>query len=196
MGIGSGMLRQALPSLKTSKPRVASVFYELTRTDSCQNLRSRWSGQIICVSSIRILIYCNIHQGARVFHYSSKLYKEKKKRSFNNIFFRFLSLKNKKYSCCIEYRLRGSFGVNQSIIRWQTAFVQEGNWVKAGDLLADINSSFQGSMAVGQNKLVCYIPFDGLNFEDAIVANESIKTIDSFHTVHQEAFVYMQDLTE
>ena len=106
------------------------------------------------------------------------------------MFSRFLYLKNKKYSCCIEYRLRSSFDTNQSIIRWQTAFVKEGSWVKAGDLLADINSSFQGLMAVGQNKLICYIPFDSLNFEDAIVANESVKTTDTFQTVHQETFDY------
>ena len=57
-------------------------------------------------------------------------------------------------------------------------------------MLADINSSFQGSMAVGQNKLICYIPFDSLNFEDAIVANESVKTTDTFQTVHQEMYAF------
>lgn len=45
-------------------------------------------------------------------------------------------------------------------------------------------------MAVGQNKLICYIPFDSLNFEDAIVANESVKTTDTFQTVHQEMYAF------
>jgi DNA-directed RNA polymerase beta subunit len=52
--------------------------------------------------------------------------------------------------------------------------------VQVGDLLADGRSSLGGQLAIGKNLLLCYLPWYGLNFEDAIVATERLVTHEIF----------------
>merc|ERR1712224_1173400 len=94
--------------------------------------------------------------------------------------------KRKKYSFCIEYRLGGVCRSNQSTWSWQRNYVKEGTFVKAGDFLAEGRSSVHNQLAVGQNLLIGYIPWDGLNFEDAMVASESLVTKETFTSTHIE----------
>jgi hypothetical protein len=86
-------------------------------------------------------------------------------------------------------KLRPSHGIyetNQSTWRYHKPYVKEGDWVKKGDLLANGRASLRGNIAVGQNLLVSYIPWDGLNFEDAIVGSEALKTKESGTSIHVE----------
>jgi DNA-directed RNA polymerase subunit beta len=178
--IGANMLRQALPTLKVSVPRVSSKLYIYCRNDSNQNVCSRWSGFVSYVSTQRILVQSQISEYSIV-RYHQVISKKKK-----NIIFRFFLLKNRNYTFCIEYRLGGTFRSNQSTWRSHQPYVKEGNWVERGDLLADGKASLHGNLAVGQNLLLCYIPWDGLNFEDAIVGSEALKTKDVFTSTHVE----------
>merc|ERR1712224_878610 len=94
--------------------------------------------------------------------------------------------KRKKYSFCIEYRLGGVCRSNQSTWSWQRNYVKEGTFVKAGDFLAEGRSSVHNQLAVGQNLLIGYIPWDGLNFEDAMVASEKLVVSETFTSAHIE----------
>src|SRR6478672_6631192 len=52
--------------------------------------------------------------------------------------------------------------------------VKVGEWVESGDLLADNSASMNGELAIGKNILVAYMPWEGFNYEDAILINERL----------------------
>nr|BBI28724.1 beta subunit of RNA polymerase [Dinophyceae sp. MRD-151] len=178
--IGANMLRQALPALKVTMPYVSSGLDIYTRNDSGQNLRARWAGVVSYASSQRILIHSQINPGTVIRHHQVQYFQRKK------IPLRFLLSKSHFYLCAIEYRLRSFFRSNQSTWRRQRLYVQEGTWVQPGDLLADCSSSLHGFFAAGQNLLIGYIPWDGLNFEDAMVVSEYVKYQETFTSTHIE----------
>jgi hypothetical protein len=126
------------------------------------------------------LIHSQIDPGTVIRHHQVDTVKKKKSS------IRFLLSKSSFYLCSIEYRLRNFFRSNQSTWRSESLYVQEGTWVQAGDLLADGSASLHGSFSVGQNLLIGYIPWDGLNFEDAIVATENLITKEIFTSTHVE----------
>ena len=64
--------------------------------------------------------------------------------------------------------------------------VREGDWVQKGDLLADCSASSKGELALGKNILIAYIPWEGYNFEDAVVASERLAKEDLYTSVHIE----------
>lgn len=61
--------------------------------------------------------------------------------------------------------------------------VANGSRVKKGDVLADSTSSTNGELALGQNLVVAFTPWEGYNFEDAILLNERIVNEDAFTTI-------------
>lgn len=64
----------------------------------------------------------------------------------------------------------------------------EGDWVQKGDLLADSSSSVSGEVTLGKNVLVAYMPWEGYNFEDAILINERLVYNDVFTSIHIERY--------
>jgi|688.fasta_scaffold00584_3 DNA-directed RNA polymerase beta subunit len=64
--------------------------------------------------------------------------------------------------------------------------VKEGDWVQKGDLLADCSASSKGELALGKNILIAYLPWEGFNFEDAVVASERLASEDLYTSVHVE----------
>ena len=64
--------------------------------------------------------------------------------------------------------------------------VREGDWVQKGDLLADCSASSRGELALGKNILIAYLPWEGYNFEDAVVASETLASEDLYTSVHVE----------
>ncbi|MEJ5256614.1 MAG: hypothetical protein WHS89_14830, partial [Acidimicrobiales bacterium] len=70
------------------------------------------------------------------------------------------------------YRLLNYERSNQDTILHQYPAVRTGDKVKRGDVLADSQSSVNGELALGTNLLVGFLPFEGYNYEDAIVISE------------------------
>lgn len=64
--------------------------------------------------------------------------------------------------------------------------VQKGQKIKAGSLLVDGAATEKGELALGQNILVAFMPFDGANFEDAIVISENLLKDDRYSSIHIE----------
>ncbi len=83
-----------------------------------------------------------------------------------------------------EYSLIKFMRSNQGTLIHQTAIVHLGQRVKAGDVLADGSSTSNGELALGRNVLVAFMPFEGYNFEDAIVISERLVKDDVLSSIH------------
>ncbi len=77
---------------------------------------------------------------------------------------------------------------NQSTCYTQKPVVRPGEIVKAGDVLADGPATDKGELALGQNVLVAFMPWQGYNFEDSILISERIVKEDVYTSVHIEEF--------
>jgi DNA-directed RNA polymerase subunit beta len=77
---------------------------------------------------------------------------------------------------------------NQSTCYTQKPIVMTGDTVKVGDVLADGPSCDMGELALGQNVLVAFMPWQGYNFEDSILVSERIAKDDVFTSIHIEEF--------
>ena len=77
---------------------------------------------------------------------------------------------------------------NQETALTQRPAVHAGQWVQGGDLLADCAASVRGQLALGHNLLIAYVPWEGYNFEDAVVISERLIFEDLYTTVHIEKF--------
>ena len=77
---------------------------------------------------------------------------------------------------------------NQDTILHQRPTVREGDKVQVGTLLADGPSSDQGELALGRNLLVGIMPFEGYNYEDAIVVSERLVREDLLDSIHIQEF--------
>ena len=78
---------------------------------------------------------------------------------------------------------------NQSTDLNQRPIVNKGDYVSKGDVLADGSASDLGEMALGQNMVVAFMPWNGFNFEDSILISEKIVEQDRFTSVHIEELV-------
>ena len=77
---------------------------------------------------------------------------------------------------------------NQGTIIHQRPLVSQGEAVKAGDVLADGQAVDQGELALGRNVLVAFVPWEGYNYEDAILLSERLVKEDYFSSVHIEEY--------
>jgi len=77
---------------------------------------------------------------------------------------------------------------NQGTCLSQRITVFSGAHVAAGDVLADGPSTEGGELALGRNLLVAFMPWEGYNFEDAILISESVVREDTFTSIHIEEF--------
>jgi DNA-directed RNA polymerase subunit beta len=84
------------------------------------------------------------------------------------------------------YRLAKFRRSNQGTCINNKPLVAEGDKVKEGDLLADGPSTHQGELALGKNLLVAFMPWEGYNFEDAIILSERLVTDDVLTSIHIE----------
>jgi DNA-directed RNA polymerase subunit beta len=87
-----------------------------------------------------------------------------------------------------EYELRKFSKLNERACLNQKPIVKEGQKVKKGQVIADSSASYQGELALGKNVLVAFMPFDGFNFEDAILISERMVIDDTFTSVHLEEY--------
>jgi DNA-directed RNA polymerase subunit beta len=87
-----------------------------------------------------------------------------------------------------EYRLRKFMRSNQDTCINQRPIVTRGQQVMAGEIIADSSSTDNGELALGQNILVAYMPWEGGNFEDAILVSERLVREDIFTSIHIEKY--------
>jgi len=86
------------------------------------------------------------------------------------------------------YPLRKYYGLNERTCLNQRPIVREGEAVVKGQVIADGPSTNHGELALGRNVLVAFMPWDGYNFEDAIIVNERLVREDYYTSIHIEEF--------
>ncbi|MCX7704119.1 MAG: DNA-directed RNA polymerase subunit beta, partial [Planctomycetota bacterium] len=87
-----------------------------------------------------------------------------------------------------EYRLRKFEALNEKTCLNQKPIVKMGDSVKKGQVIADGAATKDGELALGKNVLVAFLPWDGYNFEDAIVVSERLVREDVFKSIHLHEF--------
>jgi DNA-directed RNA polymerase subunit beta len=87
-----------------------------------------------------------------------------------------------------EYPLAKFMRTNQGTCFDQRPVVKTGDVVKKDDVLADSSSTEAGKLALGQNVLVAFMSWEGYNFEDAVIINETLVKKDFFTSVHIERY--------
>ena len=87
-----------------------------------------------------------------------------------------------------EYHLTKYHGLNERTCHTHRPVVQEGQQVEAGELLADGAATYDGELALGRNVIVAFMPWEGLNYEDAILISERLVREDVFTSIHIEEY--------
>jgi DNA-directed RNA polymerase subunit beta len=87
-----------------------------------------------------------------------------------------------------RYRLKKFERSNQGTCINQKPICRVGQAVKKGDVLADGPSTNQGELALGRNVLVAFVPWEGYNYEDAILISEELVKDDVFTSIHIEEY--------
>jgi DNA-directed RNA polymerase subunit beta len=77
---------------------------------------------------------------------------------------------------------------NQNTCMHQRPIVNEGEWVQEGDLIADGAASVGGELSLGKTLLIAYMPWEGYNFEDAILINQRLIYDDLYTSIHIERY--------
>ena len=83
-----------------------------------------------------------------------------------------------------HYWLHKNMRTNQNTSFMQAPIINKGDTVETGQVIADGPSMQKGEMAIGKNALVAFMPWNGYNYEDAIVINERLIREDTFTSVH------------
>jgi len=95
-----------------------------------------------------------------------------------------------------EYSLQKYQRSNQDTCLLQRPSVFEGEWVQSGDLLGDASASVGGELSLGQNILIAYMPWEGYNYEDAILISERLVYEDLYTSIHIEKYEVETTMTK
>ncbi|MGA2864256.1 MAG: DNA-directed RNA polymerase subunit beta [Verrucomicrobiota bacterium] len=163
--MGSNMQRQAVPLLVTEAPLVATGLEERVARDSRAVIATEEAGKVASVTGSQIVITQDgkLPEGRkRVRHDPAK-----------GIFV---------YPVRKFMRSNAATCINQKIV------VRKGEAVKKGQVIADGPCTRGGELALGRNVLVAFMPWNGYNFEDAILISERVVKEDVFTSIHIDEF--------
>ena len=163
--MGSNMQRQAVPLLVTEAPFVATGLEERVARDSRAVLTAEAAGKVASVNGNSIIITED-----------GKLPDGKKRIKTD------LSAGVHVYPVRKFMRSNAATCINQKIL------VEKGASVKKGQVLADGPCTRDGELALGRNVLCAFMPWNGYNFEDAILISERIVKDDIFTSIHIDEF--------
>src|SRR5712671_292577 len=163
--MGSNMQRQAVPLLVTVAPLVATGLEDRVARDSRAVLMAEEAGKVASVTGNQIIITAD-----------GKLPESKKK------------LKHDPQKGIYVYEVRKFMRSNAATCINQKILVKKGDTVKKGQIIADGPCTQGGELALGRNVLVAFMPWNGYNFEDAILISERIVKEDVFTSIHIDEF--------
>jgi len=163
--MGSNMQRQAVPLLITEAPFVATGLEERVARDSRAVLVAEATGKIASVTGSQVVVTND-----------GKLPEGKKK------------LKHDPENGVHIYPIRKFMRSNAATCINQKILVSKGDSIKAGQVIADGPCTSGGELALGRNVLCAFMPWNGYNFEDAILISERIVKDDVFTSIHIDEF--------
>jgi DNA-directed RNA polymerase subunit beta len=154
--MGSNMQRQAVPTLRAEAPLVGTGMERAVAVDSGVTVVARRGGIVDSVDASRIVVRVNDDETSAV-------------------------------EAGVDiYNLTKYTRSNQNTCINQRPLVKAGDSISGGDVLADGPSTDMGELALGQNLLVAFMPWNGYNFEDSILISERVVKEDRFTTIHIE----------
>jgi len=156
--MGSNMQRQAVSCVKPESPIVGTGIEDKAASDSGQVVIAKNDGEVVEVDADHIIVKERAPAGA------------------------------KKPYIRREYILQSFVKSNAFTSMNQIPRVNKGDLVRKGKFLADGASTDHGELALGQNVLVAFIPWEGFNYEDAIIISERLVHNDRYSSVHIEDF--------
>src|SRR5678816_1054030 len=154
--MGSNMQRQAVPTLRADTPLVGTGMERPVAIDSGVTVVAKRGGVVDSVDASRIVVRANDDETIAG-EPGVDLYNLTKYTRSNQ-------------NTCINQR----------------PLVRAGDVIARGDVLADGPSTDLGELALGQNLLVAFMPWNGYNFEDSILISERVVQEDRFTTIHIE----------
>ena len=166
--MGSNMQRQAVPLVQPEPPRVGTGMEAKTAYDS---------GVLVLVERAGTVV----HVTSRAVHV-----KPDRPRANNGTGG---SSGTSHYQSGVDvYDLIKYQRTNQDTCFSQKPIVHVGQKVAAGDILADGPATFRGELALGRNVLVAFMPWNGYNYEDAILISSKVIKEDIFTSIHIKEF--------
>jgi DNA-directed RNA polymerase subunit beta len=154
--MGSNMQRQAVPCLRPEKPLVGTGIERTCAVDSGTVVTALRGGLVDYVDSDRIVVRVNDDEAAD------------------------------GQTGVDIYNLIKYTRSNQNTNIHQRPIVRQGDLIVRGDVVADGASTDLGELALGQNMLVAFMPWNGYNFEDSILISEKVVADDRFTSIHIE----------
>ncbi|MBT5656041.1 MAG: DNA-directed RNA polymerase subunit beta, partial [Actinobacteria bacterium] len=154
--MGANMQRQAVPCLRAEKALVGTGIERTVATDSGTTVQAKRGGVVDYVDSQRIVIKVNDKEATQ------------------------------GEGGVDIYNLTKYTRSNQNTNINQKPLVKIGNKIERGDIIADGASTDVGELALGQNMLVGFMPWNGYNFEDSILISEKVVSDDRYTSIHIE----------
>ena len=154
--MGSNMQRQAVPTLRADKPLIGTGMEGVVAMDSGVLVKADRGGVVDSVDSSRIVVKVNDD--------------EVQADGLGVDIYNLIKYTRSNQNTCIN----------------QKPLVQPGDVVARGDVLADGPSTDMGELALGQNMLVAFMPWNGYNYEDSILISERVSQEERFTTIHIE----------
>jgi len=154
--MGSNMQRQAVPCLRPEKPLVGTGIERTAAVDSGTAVMARRGGKVDYIDASRIVVRVNDTETAA-----------------GEVGVDIYNLTKYKRS-------------NQNTNINQRPLVMVGDVIAKGDVIADGASTDMGELALGQNMLVAFMPWNGYNYEDSILISERVVGDDRYTSIHIE----------
>jgi len=154
--MGSNMQRQGVPCVRADRPLVGTGMERVAAIDSGTVIIAKRGGVVNYVDGNRIIIRVNA--------------KESKGKDTGVDIYNLIKYVRSNQNTCLN----------------QKAIVNVGDVVAKGDVIADGSSTDLGELAVGQNVLVAFMPWNGYNFEDSILVSEKLIESDKYTSIHIE----------
>jgi len=159
--MGSNMQRQAVPLLRPEAPIVGTGLERRVALDSKTLLYAQGDGEVVYVDANVIKIKYDLTELDKLVSFDDEIIEHK-----------LIKFRRTNQDTCINHK----------------PIVKVGQRVKAGDVLVEGYATENGELALGRNLLVAFMPWQGYNFEDAIVISEKVVKQDIFTSIHIEEF--------
>ncbi|NLB56153.1 MAG: DNA-directed RNA polymerase subunit beta, partial [Lentisphaerae bacterium] len=159
--MGANMMRQAVPLLRPEAPIVGTGLEARTAADSKVLIQAEADGVVEYVDATQIIIRYDSTDNDRFVSFDPDV---------------------------VTYNLPKFAKTNQGTIVDLKPIVKKGQRIEKGEILTEGYATENGELALGRNLMVAFMPWQGYNFEDAIVVSERIVREDIFTSVHIDEY--------
>ena len=154
--MGANMQRQAVPLVKAEAPYIGTGIESRAARDAADMIISLGTGVVTEVDGVHVTV-----------EYADNVLDEDGRKVGRKVY-RLLKFERSNQDTCIN----------------QKPVVREGDKLKKGDIIASGPSTDNGELALGKNLLVAFMPWEGYNFEDAIILSERLVKDDVLTSIH------------